>query len=44
MKRVHVSVNVDNLEEAVRYYAALFGAEPDVLKEDYARFRLDEAG
>lgn len=42
MKRVHVSVNVDNLEEAVRYYAALFGAEPDVLKEDYARFRLDE--
>ncbi len=42
MKRVHISVNVDNLEDAVRYYAALFGSEPDVLKEDYARFRLDE--
>ena len=42
MKRVHVSVNVDNLEDAVRYYCALFGAEPDVLKDDYARFRLDE--
>ncbi len=42
MKRVHISVNVDNLEEAVTYYGALFGARPDVLKEDYARFRLDE--
>ena len=42
MKRVHISVNVDNLEEAVTYYGALFGANPDVLKEDYARFRLDE--
>lgn len=42
MKRVHISVNVDNLEESVAFYAALFGAGPDVLKEDYARFRLDE--
>ena len=42
MKRVHISVHVDNLEEAVTYYGALFGAKPDVLREDYARFRIDE--
>ena len=42
MKRLHVSVNVDDLDHAVGFYSALFGSEPDVLKDDYARWRLDE--
>jgi catechol 2,3-dioxygenase-like lactoylglutathione lyase family enzyme len=42
MKRLHVSVNVEDLDHAVAFYSALFGAEPDVLKDDYARWRLDE--
>jgi len=42
MKRLHVSVNVDDLDHAVAFYSALFGAQPDVLKDDYARWRLDE--
>ncbi len=42
MKRLHVSVNVDDLDHAVSFYSSLFGADPDVLKDDYARWRLDE--
>ena len=42
MKRMHISVNVDDLQRAIAFYGALFDARPDVVKEDYARFRLDE--
>ena len=42
MKRLHISVNVDDLDQAIGFYRALFGAAPDVVREDYARFRLDE--
>ncbi len=42
MKRLHVSVNVEDLDQAITFYSALFGARPDVVKDDYARWRLDE--
>lgn len=42
MKRLHLSVNVDDLNEAVTYYSALFGSAPGVLEADYARWRLDD--
>jgi catechol 2,3-dioxygenase-like lactoylglutathione lyase family enzyme len=42
MKRLHVSVNVDDLDHAIKFYSALFGSEPGVVKDDYARWRLDE--
>ena len=42
MKRMHISVNVDDLQRAIAFYGALFDAQPDVVKEDYARFRLDD--
>ncbi len=42
MKRVHINVRVEDLDEAIGFYGALFGARPDVVKDDYARFRLDE--
>ena len=40
MKRLHVHVGVKNLEEAVRFYSAVFGAQPVKLKPDYAKWLL----
>lgn len=42
MKRFHVHVAVDNLETSVRFYSALFGAEPAKRKPDYAKWLLDD--
>ena len=42
MKRFHVHVAVPDLAESVRFYSTLFGTEPTVLKEDYAKWMLDE--
>jgi len=37
MKRFHVHVGVDNLDEGVEFYRTLFGAEPIKIKADYAK-------
>ena len=37
MKRFHVHIAVSNLGESTRFYAAMFGAQPTVLKPDYAK-------
>lgn len=42
MKRLHVSVAVDDLDASIRFYAALFAAEPTVRKPDYAKWMLDD--
>ena len=42
MKRLHVHVAVDDLAGSARFYAALFGVEPTVLKPDYAKWMLDD--
>jgi catechol 2,3-dioxygenase-like lactoylglutathione lyase family enzyme len=42
MKRFHVHVSVDNLSDAVGFYSALFGAQPAVMKPDYAKWMLDD--
>ncbi|MGO8969137.1 MAG: ArsI/CadI family heavy metal resistance metalloenzyme [Myxococcaceae bacterium] len=42
MKRLHVHVAVDEIERSVRFYSALFGATPSVLKSDYAKWMLDD--
>lgn len=42
MKRFHVHVAVDNLPESIRFYSTLFGAEPTVQKEDYAKWMVDD--
>jgi catechol 2,3-dioxygenase-like lactoylglutathione lyase family enzyme len=42
MKRMHVHVGVKNLDESIRFYSALFGAEPAKLKPDYAKWMLDD--
>ncbi len=42
MKRFHVHISVDDLARSIHFYKALFGAEPTVLKEDYAKWMLDD--
>lgn len=42
MKRLHVSFSVTDLEQSVGFYSALFGAEPTVKKDDYAKWMLDD--
>lgn len=42
MKRLHVHVSVDSIEQSVPFYAQLFGAAPSVLKADYAKWMLDD--
>jgi catechol 2,3-dioxygenase-like lactoylglutathione lyase family enzyme len=42
MQRLHVHVAVAALEPAVSFYSTLFGAEPTVLKPDYAKWRLED--
>ena len=42
MKRLHVHVSVTDLPQSVRFYTALFAAQPSVLKDDYAKWMLDD--
>src|SRR6266481_8715498 len=42
MKRFHVHVSVDDLTQSVRFYSTLFSAEPSVLKDDYAKWMLED--
>lgn len=42
MKRFHVHLSVENIPDSVRFYSALFAAEPAVLKPDYAKWMLDD--
>ena len=42
MKRFHVNVAVTDLDRSIGFYTALFGAEPSVRKDDYAKWMLDD--
>ena len=42
MKRLHVHVAVDDLETSKAFYATLFGAEPSLVKDDYAKWMLED--
>ena len=42
MKRLHVSVAVEDLDASIRFYATLFNAEPNVRKTDYAKWMLED--
>jgi catechol 2,3-dioxygenase-like lactoylglutathione lyase family enzyme len=39
---MHVHVSVDNLQQSVSFYSALFDAKPSVLKVNYAKWMLDD--
>ncbi len=42
MKRLHVHVAVRDLPQSIRFYSALFAAQPTVTKDDYAKWMLDD--
>jgi len=42
MKRFHIHIGVDKLDESIRFYSALFGAEPVKTKPDYAKWMLED--
>lgn len=42
MKRMHIHVGVNNISDSVKFYSALFGAEPDKTKPDYAKWMLSD--
>lgn len=39
---MHIHVAVDDLSRSVGFYSTLFGTEPSVLKDDYAKWMLDD--
>ena len=42
MKRLHLHINVEDLEHSIAFYSTLFGAAPQVRKADYAKWLLDD--
>jgi catechol 2,3-dioxygenase-like lactoylglutathione lyase family enzyme len=42
MKRLHVHMAVDNLDQSIRFYSTLFASEPTVVKSDYAKWMLED--
>ena len=42
MKRFHVHVAVPDLQKGIHFYSTMFGAEPAVVKPDYAKWMLDD--
>ncbi|MGA9853065.1 MAG: ArsI/CadI family heavy metal resistance metalloenzyme [Gammaproteobacteria bacterium] len=42
MNRLHIHVAVRGLAESIRYYTTLFGTEPIVHKNDYAKWMLED--
>ena len=42
MKRFHVHLAVADLDTSIRFYSALFATEPTVVKDDYAKWMLDD--
>lgn len=41
-KKIHVALNVNNVEQSVKFYRAMFGAEPVKWKPGYAKFDIAE--
>ena len=42
MKRFHIHVGVKNINESVQFYSTLFGQKPTKLKDDYAKWMLED--
>ena len=42
MKRLHLHVSVTEIEPAIAFYSTLFDATPSVLKDDYAKWMLED--
>lgn len=42
MKRLHINIGVHNIEQSIKFYSALFGAEPSKTRDDYAKWMLED--
>ena len=42
MKRLHISFNVSDLDKSIGFYSTLFASDPTVIREDYAKWMLDD--
>ena len=42
MKRLHVNMAVNDLDKSIGFYTSLFDSEPTVVKDDYAKWMLDD--
>ena len=42
MSRIQLALNVDDLDESIAFYAALFGTQPAKIKPGYANFAVAE--
>lgn len=42
MKRLHVHVSVADLAASIRFYKTLFGADPSITKDDYAKWMRED--
>lgn len=42
MKRFHVHVSVHDLNQSIGFYSKLFGTDPSVIKQDYAKWMLED--
>lgn len=42
MKRLHVHVTVQNVDEAIVFYSGLFGQEPSIRQNDYAKWMVED--
>lgn len=42
MKRLHLHVSVTDLDKAISFYNTLFAADAAVVKDDYAKWMLDD--
>ncbi len=42
MARMHIHIAVEDLQRNIDFYSTLFGAQPSVSRDDYAKWQLDE--
>lgn len=42
MKRFHIHVGVKDLNNSIQFYSTLFGQEPSKVKDDYAKWMLED--
>ena len=42
MKRMHLHVSVPDIAQSIQFYTTLFGAPPSVVKDDYAKWMLED--
>lgn len=42
MKRIHIGLQVDDIDASIEFYTKAFGVEPTMLRPDYAKWMLDD--